>query len=67
MEFIIYVLISMSLSSIGEMNYYSPTIYGSKLECEEIRTRMAEVIKTDSIIGSTSVCVKITVVPKKEV
>ena len=66
MEFIIYVLISISMSSVGALNYYNPAVYSTELECEEIRMKMAEFIKSDSIIGSTSVCIKVEIVPKEE-
>ena len=65
MEFIVYVLISMSLNSEGVMNYYRPTTYPMESECEIIKTRMIDFMKSDSIIGSTSVCIKVIATPKK--
>ena len=64
MEFILYVLISMSMNSGGNLNLYTPTTYTTELECDKVRTEMLDSIKSDYVIGFTSICIEITVVPK---
>ena len=66
MEFIVYVLISMSLGSNMYVTYYTPTTYATELDCENVRERMIEFMKSDPVIGATSICVKIIVSPEED-
>ena len=65
MTFIVYVLMSMSLNFEGVMKFYEPTTYPIESECEIMKTKMLNFMKSDSIIGSTSVCIKVIATPRK--
>ena len=66
MELILYVLISMSLSSDGRVSLYRPLMYTTEAECDNVRVKLLDFIRSDSVLGATAVCIEVVMSPEEE-
>ena len=64
MEYVLYILLSLSVHSHGYIKYYEPYVHNTEAQCELKRAEMADFFKSDSMIGSTTICVKVVASPK---
>ena len=60
MEYILYVLLLISLDTNGGINIYQPIPYITETECEFNKNRVLNLMKPDTVVAPRAACVKIT-------
>ena len=59
MEYILYVLILVSMHSNGSINFYEPRVYDKEAVCEYNKERAINSPKPGNMVSYDAVCVKI--------
>ena len=66
MELILYILMSMAINSDEGLNFYSPLIYPTEVECDNARVELLDFIRSDSVLGATAFCIEVVISPEEE-
>ena len=59
MEYVLYILIVISLYSNGQVKYHRPVVYTMEAQCEFKKVQVSTILRSKSSVGFTATCVEV--------